>query len=48
MDNLHRQGYPCYLPSIPTEKIRHGLLAVVDEPLFPRYLFIRLGQDDTA
>jgi hypothetical protein len=29
-------------------KIRHGLLAVVDAPLFPPYLFIRLGQSDAA
>ena len=48
LDNLQRQGYPCYLPTIPTEKIRQGLLAVVDAPLFPRYLFIHLGQGDTA
>lgn len=29
-------------------KIRHGLLAVVDAPLFPPYLFIRIGQSDAA
>jgi transcriptional antiterminator RfaH len=44
LDNLHRQGYQCYLPTIPSEKLRKGRLIVVDEPLFPRYLFIRLGQ----
>ena len=42
-DNLQRQGYECYLPTFPSEKLRQGVLAVADEPLFPRYLFIRLG-----
>lgn len=42
-DNLQRQGYECYLPTLPSEKLRQGALAVADEPLFPRYLFIRLG-----
>ncbi len=48
LDNLQRQGYPCYLPTLPSEKIRQGGLTVADEPLFPRYLFIRLGLGDTA
>lgn len=46
--NLERQGYLCYLPAIPSEKLRQGLLAVADEPLFPRYLFIRLGQGHSS
>ena len=48
MDNLQRQGYQCYLPTLPLEKFRQGLLMVSDEPLFPRYLFIRLGQGGSA
>ncbi len=48
LENLERQGYQCYLPAIPSEKLRQGLLTVSDEPLFPRYLFIRLGQGDSA
>jgi transcriptional antiterminator RfaH len=48
LDNLHRQGYQCFLPTIPYAKLRQGLLTVADEPLFPRYLFIRLGMGDTA
>lgn len=48
LENLQRQGYKCYLPSIPFEKLRQGLIVVADEPLFPRYLFIRLGQGDSA
>ena len=48
LENLHRQAYQCYLPTIPSEKLRQGLLTVADEPLFPRYLFIRLGHGDSA
>ncbi len=47
LENLSRQGYQCYLPTIPSEKLRQGLLAVSVEPLFPRYLFIRLGHGDS-
>ena len=43
LQNLERQGFECYLPEIHAEKQRRGTLAVVPEPLFPRYLFIRLG-----
>ncbi|RJX30679.1 MAG: transcription/translation regulatory transformer protein RfaH [Oxalobacter sp.] len=46
--NLDQQGYECYLPLLPTEKIRQGIIAIVDEPLFPRYIFIRLGRGETA
>ena len=48
LDNLQRQGYQCYLPTLPSEKLRQGLLMVSDEPLFPRYLFIQLGHGDSA
>ena len=43
LDNLERQGFTCFLPLIRAEKLRWGALQVVQEPLFPRYLFIRLG-----
>ena len=42
LDNLHRQGYQCYLPMLSAERLRQRVLSVIDEPLFPRYLFIRL------
>lgn len=45
LENLLRQGYECYLPVLPKEKICKGKLTVVEGPLFPRYLFIRLGLD---
>jgi transcriptional antiterminator RfaH len=44
LQNLERQGFECYLPQIQSEKLRRGKLAVHAEPLFPRYLFVRLGQ----
>ena len=43
-ENLERQGYECYLPVFPKEKLRQNHMSVVNGPLFPRYLFIHLGQ----
>ncbi len=40
--NLERQHYTCFLPMARTRKRRHGELTLIDEPLFPRYLFIHL------
>ena len=43
LQNLERQGFECFLPELQAEKLRRGALTAVPEPLFPRYLFIRLG-----
>lgn len=43
LENLERQGFECFLPLIWVEKLRRGALEVSQEPLFPRYMFIRLG-----
>jgi transcriptional antiterminator RfaH len=43
LQNLERQGFECFLPEIQAEKLRRGTLTTLPEPLFPRYLFIRLG-----
>jgi transcriptional antiterminator RfaH len=43
LENLELQGFECFLPIIRAEKLRRGTLQVVQEALFPRYLFIRLG-----
>lgn len=48
LENLERQGYVCYLPLMKVEKLRQGGVVVADEPLFPRYLFVRLGQGESA
>ncbi len=33
---------------MPAEKLRSGMLGVLEQALFPRYLFIRLGHGPTA
>lgn len=45
LENLERQGFECFLPLMQVEKLRRNALQVVQEPMFPRYLFIRLGSD---
>ena len=44
--NLERQGYECYLPQMRIERIRRRKAEVATEPMFPRYLFIRLDSSD--
>ena len=44
--NLQRQGYDCYLPQMRIERIRRRKAEVATEPMFPRYLFIRLDSSD--
>lgn len=48
LQNLEQQGYECYLPTMPVERLRHDHLDITREPLFPRYLFIRLSMDNSA
>lgn len=43
LDNLTQQGYECYLPLYHTEKLQKGKVNVIQEALFPRYLFIKLS-----
>lgn len=42
LTNLSRQGFECYMPMLRLQKIRQRKTALVVEPMFPRYLFIRL------
>ena len=44
--NLERQGYECYLAQMRIERIRRRKAEVATEPMFPRYLFIRLDSSD--
>jgi transcriptional antiterminator RfaH len=44
--NLERQGYACYLPQMRIERIRRRKVEIATEPMFPRYLFIRLDSSD--
>jgi transcriptional antiterminator RfaH len=48
LENLERQGFECFLPLIWVEKLRRSALLIVEEPLFPRYLFIRLSSGTDA
>ena len=43
-DNLQRQGYEVYLPLLRNRRRRRGQYSPVIEPMFPRYLFIRLDK----
>lgn len=40
--NLINQGYTCYRPMITLEKKRAGKRVIVEESLFPRYIFVQL------
>ena len=44
--NLERQGYECYLPQMRIERIRRRKAEISSEPLFPRYLFVRLDSSN--
>ncbi len=44
LENLCNQGFECLLPMYTRERLRRGHRELVEEPLFPRYLFIRLDQ----
>jgi transcriptional antiterminator RfaH len=48
LENLVRQGYECYLPTLLTEKILIRTVTLNAEPLFPRYLFIKLGSGHSS
>jgi transcriptional antiterminator RfaH len=42
LEHLQRQGFECYRPMRPVERLRDHRRLVAVEPLFPRYLFIHL------
>jgi transcriptional antiterminator RfaH len=45
LENLERLGCECFLPMILCEREQHGGLVLSEEPLFPRYLFVRVGPE---
>lgn len=47
LENLKRQGFHAWLPTIEVEKLRRGKLSRVIEPMFSRYLFIQLDKTQT-
>ena len=42
LENLQNQGFECFLPMIQVQKLRSQRVVVLNEPMFSRYLFIRL------
>ena len=46
--NLERQNYRCYMPMIHLEKIRRGKSVVVEEPMFPSYVFVQLENSENG
>jgi transcriptional antiterminator RfaH len=44
-EQLSNQGYECFLPQFLGERIQAGKRVAVLQPLFPRYLFIRLNSE---
>jgi len=42
LEHLERQRFECYRPARQVERLRGGRRYTAKEPLFPRYLFIRL------
>ena len=45
---LTEQGYSVYLPKVRVRKRRPGGRVDVDEPLFPRYLFVALTSEEQS
>jgi transcriptional antiterminator RfaH len=48
ISNLERQNYRCYMPMIHLEKIRRGKSVVVEEPMFPSYVFVQLENNENG
>ena len=48
LQNLNQQGYDCYLPLLSSEKLLKGQVSKTTEPLFPRYLFVKLDTSHSA
>lgn len=42
--NLRNQHFPCYRPVQQVEAMRHGKRVMIEEALFPGYLFIHLSR----
>jgi transcriptional antiterminator RfaH len=47
LEHLQNQDYECYLPTLQVTKLRGGKPTPAIEPLFSRYLFIRLDSGST-
>ncbi|MGH8436436.1 MAG: transcription/translation regulatory transformer protein RfaH [Pseudomonas sp.] len=45
-ENLVRQGYVCYRPQLTRERLLRGQRQMINESLFPGYLFVQLSQQE--
>jgi transcriptional antiterminator RfaH len=45
LENLERQGFEVFLPMITLQKVRRARVANITEPMFSRYLFLRVTTD---
>lgn len=45
-ENLENQGFNTFLPLCKIEKIRAKSIHIVQDPLFPRYLFVEIGSSN--
>jgi transcriptional antiterminator RfaH len=45
--NLVNQGYTCFRPTHRRERVLQGRRRIIRESLFPSYLFIQLGSDES-
>ncbi len=43
LENLQNQGYEVFLPTCQVQRKQQQAIQLVTEPLFSRYLFIRLS-----
>ena len=46
LENLQNQGYTCFLPMMQVQKLRRQKVQWVTEPMFSRYLFIQLDDQN--
>lgn len=48
LENLQRQGFECYLPKITKQILRRKQSMTQQEPMFARYLFIKLAKGENG
>lgn len=46
-ENLSNQGFETFLPMIALEKLKQGVISRVVEPLFSRYIFVKLDKESS-
>ena len=46
LENLQNQGFNCFLPLLQVQKLRNQKVQTITEPMFSRYLFIQLDDQN--